>query len=254
MPSQKLEYRSVVPVRDGLLEGESLFSEDSAVFPQESPESKQHIHLVEVPLGSAQSAHGIAGSGPESIHREIQLSNQQLQATNEQLEVNRDALDAVRELLHRISGEIASRNDLLMQVTSDLTNLLNSVDVPVVMVGSDLRVRRFTSQATTVLGLTPDDVGRSISRLRLRMDLRGLEAAMFDVLRNDKAIHRHLQDEAGRAFSLCVTPCRNMEGRADGLVLTFSGHKGSPAPARKQIRPPSIKKRAVRATVQSGNS
>lgn len=254
MASQKLAYSSVVPVPEALLEGESLFSADSAVFQQETAEPNRQIHLAEVPRGSAARVHGFADDGLESIHREIRLSNQQLQATNEQLEVNRDALDSVRELLHRISGEIASRNNLLMQVTSDLTHLHNNVNVPIVMVGPDLRVRRFTSQAATVLGLTPADIGRSLPRLRLKIDLSGLEAAMFDVIRNEQPRDHQLQDEAGSVFSLCMSPCRTADGRVDGLILTFSGCKASPAASRKPISPRLAQKKSSPAKVQPRNS
>jgi two-component system CheB/CheR fusion protein len=252
--SQKLAYSSVVPVPEALLESESLFSADSAVSQQETAEPNRQIHLAEVPRGCTARPHGFDDDGLESIHREIQLSNQQLQATNQQLEVNRDALDSVRELLHRFNGEIASRNDLLMQVTSDLTNLLNNVDVPIVMVGPDLRVRRFTSKAATVLGLTPADTGRSIPHLRLRIDLRGLEAAMLDVIRDGQPCHRRMQDKSGSGFSLCMSPYRTVDGRVDGLVLTLADRKGSPAASRKPISPRLAQKKASRATVQPRNS
>ncbi len=249
MASQKLAYSSIVPVPETLLESESLFSGNSAVLRQGSTQPNRHIPLAEVPRASAPRAHGVAGDGLESIQREIQLSNQQLQATNEQLEVNRDALDSVRELLHHISGEIASRNDLLMQVTSDLTNLLNNVDVPIVMVGPDLRVRRFTSKAATVLGLTPSDIGRSIPHLRLRIDLGGLDAAMFDVIHDGQPCHRRMQDGSG--FSLRMSPYRTVDGRVDGLMLTFSARKTSPPPSsRNQIRSRPAKRGSSCATIQ----
>lgn len=255
MASQKLAYSSLVPVPDGLLESESLFPPGSGVFQQESAEPGRLISLVEAPRVPAPRAAGVAGDGVEAIRREIQLSNQQLQATNEQLEVNRDALDSVRQLLHRIGGETASRNDLLVQLTRDLTHLLNTVDVPIVMVGSDLRVRRFTAQAATVLGLTPADIGRSLSRLRLRVDLHGLEARMFDVLRDGQPCHRQLQDKAGSRCSVGVVPCRTMDdGRVDGLVLTFSGCNSSPESSRKPISTRPVKKTALRATDPPRNS
>ena len=47
------------------------------------------------------------------------------------------------------------RNELLTQLNNDLTNLLNSVNLPMVMVGPDLSVRRFTPQATGCSALPP---------------------------------------------------------------------------------------------------
>ena len=67
------------------------------------------------------------------------------------------------------------RNEQLNQANNDLNNLLNSVNLPMVMVGPDLSVRRFTPQAAKVLGLTATDVGRPITRLKLKTDLDNLE-------------------------------------------------------------------------------
>jgi len=244
LASQKFAYSSVVPVPETLLESGVLFSGDSAVFQQGNTQPDRHISLAEVRGASNPRAGGVAGDELESIQREIQLSNQQLQATNEQLEVNRDALDSVREVLHRIRGEIAARNDLLMQVTSDLNNLLENVDAPIVMIGPDLCVRRLTPKAATVLGLTQADVGRSVLQLRLKIDLCSLKAAMFDVIRDGQPCRCRIQDESGSGISLCMSPYRTVDARVDGLVLTFSVPDGRRQRHENQIRRDPSKRRA----------
>jgi two-component system CheB/CheR fusion protein len=87
------------------------------------------------------------------------------------------------------------------------------------MVSSDLSVRRFTPQATTVLGLTATDVGRSIPRLKLKIDVRNLEEMMLDVIREVQPRHSDVQDDEGRWFTLRITPYRTLDNRIDGVVL-----------------------------------
>lgn len=93
-------------------------------------------------------------------------------------------------------------------------------NLPMVMVGSDLSVRRFTPQATAMLGLMPGDVGRPIPRLKLKVDVRSLEETMLDVIRKVQPRHDRVQDDAGNWFTLRITPYRTLDNRIDGVVLS----------------------------------
>jgi two-component system CheB/CheR fusion protein len=156
----------------------------------------------------------------QSANEEIQSGNEELQSTNEELQTSKEELESANEELHTVNEEMQHRNELLTQLNNDLTNLLNSVNLAMLMVGSDLSVRRFTPQATSVLGLTPNDVGRPIPRLRLKVDVRNLEQMMLDVMQEVQVKHYQVQDNEGRWFSLRVTPYRTLDNRIDGAVLT----------------------------------
>jgi len=47
----------------------------------------------------------------------------------------------------------------------DLYNVLLGVDRPIIIVGLDLRIRRFTQSAERVLSLLPADIGRPVTHL-----------------------------------------------------------------------------------------
>ena len=102
----------------------------------------------------------------QSANEEIQSGNEEMQSTNEELQTSKEELESANEELHTVNEEMQHRNELLTQLNNDLTNLLNSVNLPIVTVGPDLSVRRFTPQAAKVLGLTAADFGRPITRLR----------------------------------------------------------------------------------------
>lgn len=156
----------------------------------------------------------------QSANEEIQSGNEELHSTNEELQTSKEELESANEELHTVNEEMQHRNDLLTQLNNDLTNLLNSINLPMVMVSSDLSVRRFTPQAANLLGLTATDIGRPIPQLRLKIDVRSLEQMMLDVMRQVQPRHDQVQDDGGRWFSLCVTPYRTMDNRIDGVVLT----------------------------------
>ncbi|QNI30883.1 PAS domain-containing protein [Alloacidobacterium dinghuense] len=156
----------------------------------------------------------------QSANEEVQSGNEELQSTNEELQTSKEELESANEELHTVNEEMQHRNELLAQLNNDLTNLLNSVNLPMVMVGADLSVRRFTPQATATLGLMTSDVGRPIPRLKLKIDVANLEQMMLDVIQEVQPRQYEVQDQEGRWCSLRITPYRTLDNRVDGVVLS----------------------------------
>ncbi|MGA7521579.1 MAG: chemotaxis protein CheB [Acidobacteriaceae bacterium] len=157
----------------------------------------------------------------QSANEEIQSGNEELQSTNEELQTSKEELESANEELHTVNEEMQHRNDLLTQLNNDLTNLLNSVNLPMVMVSSDLVVRRFTPQAAGILGLAASDVGRPIPRLNLKVDARAIEEAMLQVMQEVQPRHVQVQSDDGVWSTLRMTPYRTLDNRIDGVVLTM---------------------------------
>ena len=159
----------------------------------------------------------------QSANEEIQSGNEELQSTNEELQTSKEELESANEELHTVNEEMQHRNELLSQLNNDLTNLLNSINVATVMVGADLSVRRFTPQATAILGLMASDVGRPIPRLRLKIDTVTLERMMLDVMTEAQPRQFEIQDHEGRRHGLRINPYRTLDDRIDGVVLSIVG-------------------------------
>jgi two-component system CheB/CheR fusion protein len=168
----------------------------------------------------------------QSANEEIQSGNEELQSTNEELQTSKEELESANEELHTVNEEMQHRNELLTQLNNDLTNLLYSVSLPIVMVGADLSVRRFTPQAAVVLGLSSSDIGRPMPRLRLKLDMGSLEQNMLEVIQQVQSQQLHVQDNDGKWCILRIVPYRTMDNRIDGVVLSvmneMAGFSGSP--------------------------
>ena len=162
----------------------------------------------------------------QSANEEIQSGNEELQSTNEELQTSKEELESANEELHTVNEEMQHRNDLLTQLNNDLTNLLNSINLAMVTVGADLSVRRFTTQATSMLGLMSSDLGRSLPRLKLKIDASQLEAIMLDVIHEVQPRQLQVQDQDGKWLVLRVTPYRTLDNRIDGVVLTVFDRSG----------------------------
>ena len=165
----------------------------------------------------------------QSANEEIQSGNEELQSTNEELQTSKEELESANEELHTVNEEMQHRNELLTQLNNDLTNLLYSVNLPIVMVGADLSVRRFTPQAAAMLGLSSSDIGRPMPRLRLKLDMASLEQNMLDVIQQVQSQQLRVQDNDGKWCVLRIVPYRTMDNRIDGVVLSIMNEMGSEA-------------------------
>ncbi|HJV65341.1 MAG TPA: CheR family methyltransferase [Geomonas sp.] len=152
---------------------------------------------------------------------EIQSSNEELQSTNEELETAKEELQSTNEELITVNEELQNRNSELSQVNNDLVNLLNNVSFPVVMLTTDLRIRRFTPLAEKILNLIPSDVGRPLSDLRLSILFPELEAMINDVVDTLAPQEQEVQDKDGRWYILRVRPYMTLDKKIDGVVMAL---------------------------------
>ena len=164
----------------------------------------------------------------QSANEEIQSGNEELQSTNEELQTSKEELESANEELHTVNEEMQHRNELLTTLNNDLTNLLYSVNLPIVMLSADLSVRRFTPQAGTALGLTANDIGRPMPRLRLKIDMSDLEQNLLDVIQQVQSKQFSVQDNDGKWCIMRIVPYRTMDNRIDGVVLSVMTELGFP--------------------------
>jgi len=157
----------------------------------------------------------------KSANEEALSSNEELQSTNEELETAKEELQSTNEELVTVNEQLQNRNSELGQLNDDLTNLLSSVNIPMLMLGGDWRIRRFTPQAEKLLNLLPGDVGRPIGHVRPNIDVPDLTSLMAEVVDTMNVRAREVQDLEGRWYSMRIRPYRTMDNRIDGAVVTF---------------------------------
>ena len=127
---------------------------------------------------------------------------------------------------HRASGvpaneELQNRTLELSRLNNDPGNLFSSVNLPIVMLSSDLRIRRLTPMAEKVLNLIPADVGRSMEDAKLNLNVPDLETAIVDVIETGGTKDYEVQDHEGRWHLLRITPSHNPGNKIDGAVLVL---------------------------------
>ena len=156
-----------------------------------------------------------------SANEEIQSANEELQSTNEELETTKEELQSSNEELQTVNDELSNRNNVLTQAGNDLSKLLNSVNLPVLMLSNELHIRHFTQQAQKLINVRPSDVGRPFADIRLNLEVEGLGETLLEVLSSLNAQEMEVKDCDGRWYLLRVRPYRTTDNKIDGLVLVL---------------------------------
>ena len=155
----------------------------------------------------------------QSSNEELMSANEELQSINEEMETSKEELQSANEELATLNEELGNRNQELFQANNDLNNLLTVVQIAIVILGPDLRIRRFNPAAQEMLSLIPADLGRPIGDIRLKVEVPNLEAIIKDVLSTLTVQEVEVQDRDGHWASLRLKPYRTSDNKIDGVVL-----------------------------------
>jgi two-component system CheB/CheR fusion protein len=154
-------------------------------------------------------------------NEEILSNNEELQSVNEELETSKEELQSTNEELITVNEELQNRNVEVNQVNNDLNNLLTSVDIPIIMLDSDLRIRKFTQAAETVMNIIPSDVGRPIGNIRPNIVFTDLEDTLSDVIRSRSIQEFEVQDKQGNWYFARILPYKIGKNQIEGAIMSF---------------------------------
>src|SRR5437660_7888683 len=130
-------------------------------------------------------------------------------------------MHASNEELTTVNEEFQNRNTELSQANNDLLNLFGNVNIPVVMVGNDLRIRRFTPPAQKLLNLIPADIGGGVGQIRPNADLEDLEQIVQTTTASRILHEREVREKDGTWYLMGVRPYKTAEIKMEGAVMSF---------------------------------
>src|SRR6185436_18993277 len=154
-------------------------------------------------------------------NEELQSTNEELQSTNEELQTAKEELQSTNEELETVNEELQRGNVDLREANDDLVNVLASVDIAIIIVDTERRVRRFTPRARAVMKLIPGDVGRPIADLRPSVELPGLDALIAEVVETLAVHESEVQHTDGTCYRMQIRPYRTADHRISGAVIAF---------------------------------
>ncbi len=189
-------------------------SAEAARLGQELEATKQHLQSII-------EEHETASEELRAANEEVLSANEELQSINEELETAKEELQSTNEELTTLNDELQNRNFALDQLNSDMMNLFASANLPIIMLGGDLCLRRFTPMAEKRLNVTAADIGRSIHNIRLNVDVPEMERLILETLAKGTVQELEVHDREGVWYSMQFRPYRTVENKTDGVVLTW---------------------------------
>ncbi|HXM38219.1 MAG TPA: chemotaxis protein CheB [Gemmatimonadales bacterium] len=171
-------------------------------------------------LQSLIGEHQQANDALASTNEELVSSNEELQSMNEELETAKEELQSTNEELNTLNDEMHNRNVELNQVSNDVINLLNGVEIALVIVDAGLKIRRFTPKARSTLNLVPADVGRSIGDIRPNVNVAHLDQLITEVMETVTLKELEVQDREGRWYRMQIRPYKTVDNKIEGALLS----------------------------------
>ena len=157
----------------------------------------------------------------KSTNEELQSTNEELQSTNEELTSSKEEMQSLNEELQTVNSELKAKIEDFTRVNNDMKNLLNSTEIATLFLEKDLKIRRFTYQATKIFKLIKSDIGRPFTDQVSDLIYTDLVSDAQEVLKTLTHIKKQIPTKDGRWFSIRIMPYRTHDDKIDGLVITF---------------------------------
>ena len=157
----------------------------------------------------------------QSANEEVQSTNEELQSANEELETSKEEIQSSNEELTTVNQELRIRNDELDRANDDLNNVFSSVQMAVVMVWRDMRIRRYTPLAQKLFNLLPNDLGRSIGDMNLTLDIPDFSRQLTEVVEQGTVRETEVRSREEKTYLLRIQPYRTERNQIDGAVIVL---------------------------------
>ena len=190
-----------------------------AVVPKSTRDHDTIVHLEQELRATRDYLQSIVES-QEAATEELRSANEEAQATNEELDTAKEELQASNEELNTVNDELRARNLEQGALNSDLRKLLESINVPLVMVGKNLHIRWFTPAMESLLHLLPTDQGRPITDLHSAA-IPNFRDLLLAALAGEQNRNIEMESPSGRWLSLRILPYRGPDNTIEGAIATL---------------------------------
>jgi two-component system CheB/CheR fusion protein len=188
-----------------------------------SGKEKRFLLLFEPVASSAESPPEPSRPGrkrkPEA-HEIVRLTKE-LKRTKEYLQATILEQETSNEELITMNEQAQTRNAELARLTDDLSNVLTGVNIPILLLGADHRIRRYTPTAEKLLHLLPSDIGLPITEIGLQLDLPDIDELISETIQRDEEVKREARSYDGRWYSVRMRPYTTGEHKIDGTLISF---------------------------------
>lgn len=157
----------------------------------------------------------------DTTSEELQATNEELMAANEELQSTNEELQSVNEELYSVNTEYQEKISELMELNTDLDNLLNSTGYGIIFLDSTLAIRRFTPQMARFINLLPGDIERPVTDFKLNISYPEMVEDLNQVLSTGISVEKDVVTiDNTMKLSIHMAPYISSDNTVNGVVMT----------------------------------
>jgi two-component system CheB/CheR fusion protein len=161
----------------------------------------------------------------QSVNEELQSTNEELQATNEEVETSNEELQSTNEELITVNEELQITATELSGRTGELTSVLQSTPLVILVADSALQITQATTSAAELFGIKQPIATPHISQLVLPDGYPALAPICNETLRLGETTEREFSSDGTRVVLNC-TPYFDVHGKILGLTMVATQFPG----------------------------
>ena len=158
----------------------------------------------------------------------------------------REELRNAYNIIGQLRENLKSQFDDLEKKTSELDNILSSLELPMVMVDRALRVTKFNRAAHLLFSISNDDIGFPITQVRARFEIPFLNSKLLKVMEQGEPQHRKISDQQMGSFKQSIVPFKDVRGQICGAIISFTALSGVTDLTDKTLESPALFRAAQR--------
>jgi len=157
----------------------------------------------------------------KAANDDVLSNNEELQSINEELETATEQLQSTNKELATLTDLQSAHNSQLKHVNDDLSNVLNGLQMPILLLGNDLRIRRFTPRAQEAFNMLPADIGRPIHNIKPNLDLLDLQSLISSAIETHAPQDHEVRDLNGHYYAMNVRPYVTSDNKIEGALIAL---------------------------------
>jgi two-component system CheB/CheR fusion protein len=183
-------------------------------------ELEQEVAITKENLQTVIEELEVSNEELQSLNEELSSTNEELQASNEELETTNEELQSTNEELMTLNEELNVKSTELRSAYSSLDNIQSSINSPLVVVDTDLRIVRFNPGSNAIFNFTSTDIGHLITKASCQIEILNLEKQILDTLKIGK-VTESLCETPHKVYQLRIHPSYDEHRQIIGAILIF---------------------------------
>jgi two-component system CheB/CheR fusion protein len=184
-------------------------------------ETAERIEILERELAATRESLQATVEELETSNEELHATNEELMASNEELQSSNEELQSVNEELITVNAEFQEKIDILNRLNADLDNMAQVVPAGTVFVDENLKLTRFSPDATRIFKLRDSDLGRPLDDLAHTLLYPELIADLSRTLKDGIKVEKEVRGVNGLHYLVRMLPYSVPSSAAKGAVTTF---------------------------------